>query len=138
MTHCNLHSLLICLPVLALSMLTSCSPAEIQRTIALDKVVAEARTRATEAVKKNPRVFRSVDVRSENGDTLVVEYVVTPEAESSVPQMHDDYLADLRSNEQHRKDFLRVADMGIVARVIYKSVSGELLLEDKMTRETLD
>lgn len=138
MSDRKFHFVLICLPTLALLLIASCSPAEIQRTIAMDKIVAEARTRANEAVRNNPRVFRSVDVRSENGDMLVVEYVVTPEAESRVPRMHDEYLADLRNNEQHRKDFLRVADMGIVARVIYKSGSGEVLLVDKMTRETLD
>jgi hypothetical protein len=132
-----IHSL-ICLLLLPVVLLAACSPAEIKRTIAMDKVLAEARTRTAASVRQNPRVFKSADVRSENGDTLVIEYVVTPEAESRVQQMHNEYLTELRANEQYRKDFLRVADLGISSRVIYKSGTGELLLEDTLTRETLD
>ena len=122
------------LPVLVL---LGCSPAQIQRDIVLDRVVTEATTRCKEEVRKNPRIFKSVDVRTENGDTLVLDYVVQPEAESRVQELHNEYMTTLQNDETHRDDFVKVADYGISVRVIYRSAGGEPLLDTRITRDDL-
>ena len=125
------------LAVLPILVFIGCSPAQIQRDIVLDRVVAEARTRCKEEVRKNPRIFKSVDVRTENGDTLVLEYVVQPEAESRVQELHNGYMDTLQNDEAHRADFVKVADYGISVRVIYKNVAGNSLLDTRITRDDL-
>jgi hypothetical protein len=123
--------------LLSVLVLASCSPAQIQRDLVLDQVVKEAKVRCEQAVRDNPRVFQSVRVGSENGNTLVLDYVVRPEAESRVEELHSEYLATLQNDDAHRKDFLRVAEYGIEVRVIYRNLAGELLLDDRIKREDL-
>jgi hypothetical protein len=125
------------LSVLPLLVLNGCSPGQIQRDIVLDRVVREATTRCKEEVRKNPRIFKSVDVRTENGDTLVLDYVVQPEAESRVQELHNEYMNTLQNNETHRDDFIKVADYGISVRVIYQNAAGESLLDTRITRDDL-
>ncbi len=134
MTHPLTMATLFLLPTLFCA---GCSPAQVQRDIVLDQVVKEATTRCKQAVMENPRVFKSVDVRSENGDTLVLEYVVQPEAESRVAELHNEYMTTLQNDEAHRKDFLRVADYGISVRVIYNNSAGTSLLDSRITRDDL-
>lgn len=125
------------LSTLPLFTLVGCSPARIQRDMVLDRVVTEATTRCKEEVKKNPRIFKSVDVRTENGDTLVLDYVVQPEAESRVQELHNGYMETLHSDEAHRDDFVKVADYGITVRVIYRTGAGTSLLDTRITRDDL-
>lgn len=121
----------------ATAVLAGCNPAELQQQIVIDKVVAEARKQAQKSVKENPRVFKSARVDKEGDTVLLLEYTLQPQAQQRVRELHAEYMNSLKHNEINRKDFEQMADYGVSVHVVYKSVSGETLLDERVTIEDI-
>lgn len=123
--------------VMALVVVVGCSPARIRKEIVIDQVIKEAGKRCQQVVRNNPNVFERIDVVRQGDDTVLLEYVLKPQAEVQVDQIHQEYMDTLENDASARKDFQRIADEGIQVRLIYKSQSGQTLDDFLLNPDTL-
>jgi hypothetical protein len=119
------------------SLVTGCSPGQIRKDFYLDQIIKEAKVRCDQALRDNPDVFRRIEVTREGDDTVRLDYVLTPEAESRVNDIRTEYQNAIKSNENARKDFQRMIDAGISVRIVYKNSSGEILDDFRMSGDDL-